>query len=32
MEGGEPQAYDVVLFGASGRQTFMRALGAEEVG
>jgi hypothetical protein len=31
MEGGEPQRYDVVLFGASGRQTFMRALGAEEV-
>ena len=31
MEGGEPQPYDVVLFGASGRQTFMRAMGAEEV-
>ena len=32
MEGSEPQPYDVVLFGASGRQTFMRALGAKEVG
>ncbi len=32
MEGGEPQPYDVVLFGARGRQTFMRAIGAEEVG
>jgi len=31
MEGGEPQRYDVVLFGASGRQIFMRAMGAEEV-
>jgi len=31
MEGGEPQPYDVVLFGASGRQTFMHAKGAEEV-
>src|SRR5437879_4460017 len=31
MEGGVPQPYDVVLFGASGRQTFMRAMGAEEV-
>ena len=31
MEGGEPKPYDVVLFGASGRQTFMRAIGAEEV-
>ena len=30
MEGGAPQPYDVVLFGASGRQTFMRAIGAEE--
>jgi hypothetical protein len=28
MEGGEPQPYDVVLFGASGRQTFMRAMGS----
>jgi hypothetical protein len=32
MEGGTPQPYDVVLFGASGRQTFMRAVGAEDVG
>jgi hypothetical protein len=32
MEGSEPQPYDVVLFGADGRQTFMRAVGAEEVG
>src|SRR6266403_307040 len=31
MEGGAPQPYDVVLFGASGQQTFMRAMGAEEV-
>ena len=31
MEGGEAQPYDVVLFGGSGRQTFMRATGAEEV-
>jgi len=31
MEGGEPQPYDVILFGASDRQSFMRALGAEEV-
>lgn len=32
MEGGAPQPYDIVLFGASGRQTFMRAVGAEDVG
>lgn len=31
MEGGEPQPYDVVLFGASGRQTYMRAKGADEI-
>jgi hypothetical protein len=31
MEGGEPQPYEVVLFGASNRQTFMRAMGAGEI-
>jgi hypothetical protein len=30
MEGGLPQKYDVVLFGPSGRQTFMRALGEKK--
>ena len=29
---GEAQPYDVVLFGVTGRQTFMRAVGAEEIG
>ncbi len=32
MEGGAPRPYDVVLFGAGGRQTFMRFVGAESVG
>jgi hypothetical protein len=32
MEGGEPHAYDVILFGASGRQTFMHFVGSENVG
>ena len=32
MEGGAPQPYDVVLFGASGRQSFMHFVGAENVG
>ena len=32
MEGGTPQRYDVVLFGANGRQLFMHFLGAESVG
>ena len=32
MEGGVPQPYDVVLFGTSGRQTFMHFVGAENVG
>src|SRR5207302_5829894 len=32
MEGGTPQRYDVVLFGANGRQSFMHFLGAESVG
>lgn len=27
MEGGTPQKYDVVVFGASGRQTFMQFIG-----
>lgn len=29
MEGGTPRKYDVMLFGAAGRQPFMRFLGAE---
>jgi hypothetical protein len=29
---GDPQRYDVVLFGPNGRQTFMRAMGEEEAG
>ncbi|MBN8990577.1 MAG: DUF411 domain-containing protein [Rhizobiales bacterium] len=29
MEGGTPQKYDVVLFGASGRQPFMQFIGAK---
>lgn len=32
MEGGAPQRYDVVLFGATGRRPFMRFVGAENVG
>src|SRR6266478_6035421 len=32
MEGGTPQRYDVVLFGAKGRQSFMHFVGAENVG
>ena len=32
MEGGAPQRYDVVLFGAGGRQSFMHFVGAESVG
>jgi hypothetical protein len=32
MEGGAPQPYDVVLFGANGRQTFMQFVGTENVG
>jgi hypothetical protein len=27
MEGGTPQKYDVVLFGASGRETFLQFVG-----
>lgn len=29
MEGGTPQKYDVVVFGASGRQTFMQFIGTK---
>ncbi|MDP1584103.1 MAG: DUF411 domain-containing protein [Bradyrhizobium sp.] len=29
MEGGTPEKYDVVLFGAAGRQPFMRFVGSE---
>lgn len=29
MEGGEPQKYDVVLFGANGRELFMHFVGSE---
>lgn len=29
MEGGTPAKYDVVLFGASGRQSFMQFVGSE---
>lgn len=32
MEGGVPQKYDVVLFGAAGRQPFMRFVGSEAAG
>jgi len=32
MEGGVPQPYDVVLFGATGRQPFMHFVGAKDVG
>ena len=31
-EGLIAKPYDVVLFGLTGRQTFMRAVGAEEIG
>ena len=29
MEGGTPRKYDVVLFGAAGRQSFMQFVGSE---
>lgn len=32
MEGGPLQRYDVVLFGATGRQPFMRFVGSEAAG
>jgi hypothetical protein len=32
MEGGPPQKYEVVLFGATGRQPFMRFVGSEAAG
>jgi hypothetical protein len=32
MEGGAPQRYDVVLFGATGHQPFMHFVGAKDVG
>jgi len=32
MESGVPQRYDVVLFGANGRQPFMHFVGAENLG
>lgn len=32
MEGGAPERYEVVLFGTSGRQTFMRFLGGDIAG
>jgi hypothetical protein len=32
MESGVPQRYDVVLFGATGRQPFMHFVGTENVG
>jgi hypothetical protein len=32
MEGGAPQRYVVVLFGAGGRQSFMHFVGTESVG
>jgi hypothetical protein len=32
MKGGVPQRYDVVLFGATGRQSFMHYVGAKDVG
>src|SRR5229473_8426703 len=31
MEGGTPQRYDVILFGANGRQSFMHFVGSESV-
>ncbi|WP_375161144.1 DUF411 domain-containing protein [Bradyrhizobium sp. RDT46] len=30
MEGGKPQRYEVVLFGADGQKPFMRFIGAQE--
>lgn len=32
MEGGKPEAYEVVLFGGSGRRTFMRFVGDRAIG
>jgi hypothetical protein len=32
MEGGTPQRYDVVRFGANGRQPFMHFVGTENIG
>jgi hypothetical protein len=32
VEGGVPQRYDVVLFGATGHQPFMHFVGAKDVG
>jgi hypothetical protein len=32
MDGGSPDKYEVVLFGAKGRQTFMRFIGSDVVG
>src|SRR5713101_8070333 len=32
MEGGTPQRYDGILFGANGRQSFMHFVGSESVG
>lgn len=32
MEGGTPKPYEVVLFGKTGRQTFMHFVGVENVG
>lgn len=29
MEGGTPQKYDVIIFGGSGRQTFMQFIGTK---
>jgi hypothetical protein len=31
MEGGTPQKYDVILFGAMGRETFMQFIGSQAV-
>ena len=31
MEGGAPQKYDVILFGATGRETFMQFIGSQAV-
>jgi len=31
MEGGKPQRYEVVLFGADGQKPFMRFIGAQEI-
>jgi hypothetical protein len=32
MEGGAPEPYDVILFGAAGRRTYMRFLGEKVLG